>query len=225
MSIKLKALSLGLLAVVATSAFAVMNAGATVSGHFVTGSEHTFITGIEKETHKVHFVSEPGAKQLGCDVAQYTGTHKGTKTTTELTITPKWEKCQTTGGTEAKFDVHENGCYFVFTSRAGENDATVHVKCPPGNKIVITHPNCDIGIPEQTVGGVVGNGVTYTNQGISPEQWVTMDIKVSGIVATYENKICLFLGTNHNTAIMEGSVTVTGFSNAAHTVRTNITAT
>jgi len=226
MSMKLKVLGLGLLAMMATGAFAVMNAGATNSGHFVTGSEHTFITGIQgaagSKEHELHFISESGATKIGCDNSLYTGTHKGTKTTTELTITPSWSNCYTTGSNEAKWDVHENGCTLVFTSRAtpASNDATVDVKCPPSKAIEITHPNCLITVDPQTVGGAKENGVTYTNQGVSPEKWITMDIKVS-LATTYHGGVCVFLGTPH-TSTMEGSVTVTGFSNSLHTVRTDI---
>jgi len=223
MSIKLKALGLGLLAMVAMSAFAAMNAGATVSGHFVTGSEHTFITGIVQKgtTHDLHFVSE-GGSEIGCDSSQYTGTHKSvSKTTTELTITPAWDQCYTTpDGT--KFGVHENGCDLVFKSRAALGEATVNVNCASGKKIVITHPSCEISVPTQTVGGQLNNGVTYTNQN-DGTSWVTMDVKVN-VAAEYHNGFCVFLGTNH-TAVMEGAVTVTGFSNAAHSVRTSISAT
>lgn len=221
MGIKLKALGLGLIAMMAMCAFAAMNAGATVSGHFEFGSEHTFITGEEEE---LHFVSEGGSK-IGCLKSEYKGTHKSTsKTTTELTITPAWDECYTTpDGT--KFGVHENGCDLVFFSRAlpEANDATVTVTCPTAKKIVITHPNCDIEVGTQTVGGAAGNGVTYTTKTVENTHVITMDVKVK-VAATYHNGICIFLGTNH-TATMEGSVWVTGFSNAAHTIRTPITAT
>lgn len=230
MSMKLKALGLGLLAMVATSAFAAMNASATTDGHFVVGSHSAFITGehAKNTSHELHFRSEEGAERLGCDVAQYTGTHtndsKTPTTTTSLTITPKWEQCYTTNSS-TKFDIHENGCDFLFTARAAGSDATVHVKCPNKQKITITHPSCDISIPEQTVGGVAGNGVTYTNIQEPTYDYVTMHVKVSKITAEYHNGICVFLGTHHEKAIMEGSVTVTGFSNADHSIRTNITAT
>jgi len=224
MSMKLKALGLGILAMMAVGAFAVTNAGATVSGHFEFGSEHTFITG---EEEGLDFVADDGSK-IGCDEAKYTGTHKGTKTTTELTITPSWNKCYTTPTSgameEPTWDVDENGCHLVFTSRAlpAENDATVHVICPSATPITITHPNCNITVDPQTIGGEVGNGVTYTGQN-DGTPWVTLDVKVK-VAATYHTGLCIFLGTNH-TATMVGSVKVKGYSNAAHTVRTAISAT
>lgn len=230
MSMKLKVLGLGLLAMMATSAFAAMNAGATVSGHFTTGSEHTYITGTEEGAeHNLHFISESGASEIGCDDSEYTGTHKSaTKTTTELTITPDWEECYTTPNEgdpmEDTWGVHENGCDLRFTSRAlpEANDATVHVVCAPEKAIDITHPNCTITVGSQTVGGLANDGVTYTNKN-DGTPWVTMDVDVT-LKSQYHGGICIFLGTNH-TSTMLGEVTVTGYSDAGHLNRTAISAT
>ena len=231
MSIKLKALGLGLLAMVAMSAFAVMNAAAKTDGHFTFGSHNTVITG-EEGDHELHFRPEGGTdnERIGCDIAHYHGEHKTPvgqdTTTTELTITPTWSQCYTTGSPNTKFEVHENNCDLLFTSRKEpeKNDATVHVKCPTSPGIVITHPNCSIRVPAQTVGGAAGNGVTYTTQtetnGI---HWITLDVKVPGITTHYEGGICIFLGTTH-TSTMEGSVTVKGFDKATGN-QVNITAT
>lgn len=222
MSIKLKALGLGLIAMMAMGAFAVTNAGATISGHFEFGSEHTFITG---EEEGLHFVSEDN-KRIGCDKAEYKGTHKGTKTTTDLTITPNWDLCYTTPepgqSMEPTWGVHENGCHLVFRSAKTGDDATVYVNCPT-KAIEITHPNCNITVPTQTVGGKAGDGVTYTTTTTEGAHTITMDVKVK-VTVEYHEKLCVFLGTHHF-ATMEGAVNVTGFSNAAHTVRTGITAT
>ena len=179
---------------VAMSAFAV-NAGANTSGSFDFGSEHTFVTGIlGGPPHELHFVN--GESKIGCNHSTYSGTHKGTKTTTELTIVPNWTECYTTpDGT--KFDVHENGCHLQFTSRSLPDDATVHVVCPPTKAIVITHPNCEITVTPQTLGGQPGNGVTYTNQDVGvagKTDWVTMHVKVS-METQYHGGICVFLGT------------------------------
>jgi hypothetical protein len=235
MSIKLKALGLGLLAMLAVSAFAAVNAGANITGHFITGSEHTYVTGIQDPgtTDTVHFIADTGGKKIGCDKAIYTGTHKTEplappNTTTELTITPEWDQCYTTPNegesAEAKWNVDENGCDLIFRSvkEPETNDATVYVKCPENAAIVITHPNCTITVDTQTVGGAIGNGVTYTNKN-DGNPWITMDVKVK-LNTTYHGGICIFLGTPH-TATMEGAVTVTGFSNPQHTIRTGVSAT
>src|SRR6187549_186764 len=230
MSMKLKILGMAALATMAIGAFAAMNAGATVSGHFITGSEHTFVTGFHAKNseHELHFISESGTSKIGCDVATYSGTNKAsTKTATELTITPGWDQCYTTpkeGEPEPKWGVDENECKLVFKSRSlpEANDATVTVTCPAGKSIKITHPSCEITVAPQTVGGSAGNGVTYTNKN-DGTAFVTMDVKVS-LASTYHNGICVFLGTSH-TSTMEGSVTIKGYSDSAHTTRTAVSAT
>lgn len=225
MSIKLKVLGLGLFAMMATSAFAVVNAGATTSGHFTTASSPTFVTGFHQDepaAHELHFVSENG-ERIACEKRTYFGKHEGTKTTESLTITPSWDQCYTTPKTD-RWPVHENGCDLEFTSRAEpeKNDATVYIKCPTGKAIEITHPNCNITVATQEIGGEPGNGVTYTNEN-DGNAWITMNVDVTFAVQ-YHGGICIFLGTNHH-ARMVGDVTVTGYSNSTHTTRTGISAT
>jgi hypothetical protein len=221
MSIKLKALGLGLIAMLAMGAFSVMNAGATSSGHFTVGSHSTIIKG-EEGDHELHFRPENGTdnERIGCDVANYTGEHntpvgKDT-TTTELTITPAWSECYTTGSPTSKFQVDEGDCDLLFTSRAlpEANDATVHVKCVTSPGILITHGStCTIRVPPQTVGGAAGNGVTYTTKTeANGTHWITLDVKVK-VTSHYEAGFCVLLGTGH-TSTMEGSVTVKGFDKA-----------
>jgi hypothetical protein len=228
MSIKLKALGLGLLATMAMGAFAVMNAGATTGGHFTFGAHSVEIVGHESkndETHRVHFLAtggEPGDR-IGCDKVEYKGTHTNTAntTTTELTVTPSWSECYTTGNPGTKFEVHENGCDLVFTVRQlpETNDNTVHLKCPAGVKgVTITHPSCDITVPPQTPTG----GVAYKTVTENGVHQITLE-STAGLTTQYHSGICIFLGTNH-TASMTGSVTVTGI-NTATGQPTSITAT
>lgn len=215
MSLKLKALGLGLLAAMAMSAFAVMNAGAETGGHFGSSVTHTEISGVETAgtEHVLHFNKEGGAatERIGCDVDQYTGTVSGA-TATQITVTPKWEQCYTTGSPNTKFDIHENTCDFVFT--IGNNPGahnTAHVECTKaGDAFVITHPNCTITVPPQTV-----TGVSYTNLDNVPpaSDEVTLTSTVKGITAHYHAGICIFLGTTHKSE-MVGSVTVKGSNTA-----------
>lgn len=213
MSIKLKALGLGLLAAMAMSAVAVMNAGASTGGHFVSTEAHTNIEGFEgaePNPHVLHFNKEGGApgERIGCDVDKYTGTiSSAAKTATEITITPSWEQCYTTGSPNTKFEIHENKCDFLFTiSKTPLAHNTAHVKCQSaGEAFVITHPNCTITVPPQTV-----TGVTYTNITESRHE-VTLTSTVKGITAHYHAGICIFLGTTHKSE-MTGSVTVKGFN-------------
>ena len=224
MSMKLKILGLGLLAVMATSAFAVMNAGATTGGHFVSSVSHTIIKGTETPVIGVHVqeFAEEGSTSaeagIYCTESSYEGTANAA-TVTELTITPNWDKCHTTTKTE-NFTVTENGCDFNFTVRPEGHTKhnTVHLLCPVGKAIEIHHPNCTITVPAQTVEGVV-----YTRQPASGNpDWITLDSTVKGIESQYHGGICIFLGTSHK-SVMVGSVTVEGFNTAGEKV--SITAT
>ena len=224
MSMKLKVLGLGLLAVMATSAFAAMNASALTGGHFVSSVSHTIIKGKETPATGVHVLefSEEGStsaeSKIYCTESSYEGTVQSA-TVTELTVIPSWEKCHTTTRTE-NFTVTENGCDFNFTVRPEGNTKhnTVHVLCPPDKAIEIHHPNCTITVPAQTVEGVV-----YTRQPASGNpDWITLDSTVKGIESQYHGGICVFLGTNHKSE-MSGSVTVEGFNTAGEQV--SITAT
>ncbi|HEX9968478.1 MAG TPA: hypothetical protein VGB06_11110 [Solirubrobacterales bacterium] len=206
MSNKLKAIGLGLIAAMAMSAMAVVNATAEIGGHFVSSDPGTTsIVGSEGGTHVLHFVSEGGAEgsRIGCDNDSYTGSVSG-GTATAITITPAWSECYTTGTPGTKFDIDERGCDFSF--KVGKNPAghnTAEVICPAGTAgILITHPNCGIVVPPQSV-----NGVSYTNQGTPHE--VTLTSTVKGITTYYHSGACIFLGTNHKSE-MNGSVTVEG---------------
>ncbi|HYP55125.1 MAG TPA: hypothetical protein VEQ41_02330 [Solirubrobacterales bacterium] len=208
MSNKLKALGLGLIAAMAMSAMAVVNATAETGGHFVSSEAGTTnIVGSEGGTHNLHFVSEGGAEgsRIGCDNDSYTGSVSG-GTASTITIAPSWSNCYTTGSPETKFDIHENGCHFLFSvGKNPEGHNTAHVTCPAGVAgIRITHPNCGIVVPPQTV-----TGVSYKNENDPHE--VTLTSTVKNITAHYHSGICIFLGTKHSSE-MNGSVTVKGFS-------------
>jgi hypothetical protein len=210
MSNKLKALSLGLIAAMAMSAMAVVNATAQTGGHFVSSASSTTITGSEGGSHVLHFKSETGeaGSEIGCDNDSYTGSVTGT-TVTEITITPSWSNCSTTGSPNTKFDIDERGCDFKF--RVGLNAAghnTAEVACPATSAgFLITHPNCGIVVPPQTV-----TGVSYKNEG-TPHQ-VTLTSTVKNIKTYYHSGICVFLGTTHSSEMI-GSVTVKGTSGGA----------
>ncbi|HXR29681.1 MAG TPA: hypothetical protein VN752_00900, partial [Solirubrobacterales bacterium] len=115
MSLKLKALGLSVIAAMAVSAVAVMNASANTAGHFV--SEINNLTHVKGEegpgtAHRIHFVSHGLTGEIGCDNVSYTAVF--TNTTNSLTVTPNYSSCYTTGTNEAKWDVHENGCTYTF---------------------------------------------------------------------------------------------------------------
>lgn len=225
MSIKLKVLGLGLLAVVATSAFAAINASATIGGHFTNDATlgHATVTGTEATgtSHALAFVKKGGSagEEITCHTADYTGTVNA-PTVQSVSITPSWSNCTTgTEGTATSFDVHENGCILTFTSgKIGQASHTADVVCPgPIKYIDITHPQCTITIPEQTV-----SGITYTTTVENNKHALTMNVKAENITSHYEAGICVFLGTTH-VSEMKGSVTVHAANTAGEPV--NITET
>jgi hypothetical protein len=217
MSTRLKVLSLAITAALAVAGIGVINAAASMGGHFThdASSPHATIIGTETlPNHKLEFVS--GSSEITCDEASYHGVATA-QTTESLTITPKWNKCYTTASPETKFDVHENGCTLTFTiGREPESHHTVDVNCP-GSGFTITHPNCSIRVPGQTVRGVVYDTVVENGK-----HAITLTSTVENITTHYEGGICIFLGTNHS-ATMKGSVTVHGTDTLGNPV--NVTAT
>ncbi len=216
MSIKLKALGLGLIAAMAIGSFAVMNASAAVSGHFThdaAGGTAT-ITGNEGGTHRLKFSSDNGTP-IECDVAHYSGTVSAATTTT-LEVLPSYSQCHTEGAAPGTVTVDVNNCKFVFHSRTSGH-ATTGVNCPAGFNILVTHPNCTMRMPTQAL-----SGVTYGTATEGGKHTITLNATVGGITAHYEAGICIFLGTTH-TATMNGSATVEGLDSLNN--RVNITAT
>jgi hypothetical protein len=217
MSLKLKVLGLGLLATLAMSAVTVMNASATSTGHFTSDSvnETTTIVGSENATHFTEF-SIHGLTGIVCTETTYHGTFAG-NTSTHLTIIPHYTTCHTTGGPhDVNIDV--NGCSFTFTPG---HQGTVHVDCPVGKAIVITHPNCEITIPAQTV-GTAATGVTYTTDTENNKHTITLHANGVEVAAQFHGGLCVFTGTNH-TGTMTGSVTVKGFEDKLNGPQVNIT--
>lgn len=209
MSLKLKALGLGLLATMAMAAFAAVNATAQVGGHFVSDSPtgNTAITGTENPTVS-HFTEFTIGNQtpFGCHETSYDATVTG-NTVEDITVTPTYKGCLTTGGTTGEVIVDTNDCGFTFKiGKKSTAHNTVSIVCKKTTKhIVITHPNCTIRVPEQNL-----TGVSYTTDVQNGKHAITLDATVENITAHYEGGICVFLGTSQ-TSKYTGSVTVEGF--------------
>ena len=205
MSLKLKALGLGLLAVLATSAFA-MNASATGGGHFVSESAHTNIVGTESgATHRLHLTAVGSEGLIGCSTATYSGTAT-TATVSQLDITPSYAGCTTTG-TATAVTVTPNGCIYRFTTEVGGTNGTAHLICPAGKSLEIHHPNCTITVPGAPLNQNIP-GVHYTRVTENGKHAITLDVNVS-FTTEYHGGICIFLGTHHE-GKLNGSVTVIG---------------
>jgi len=200
---------LGLLAVIATSAFAVVNASAKIGGHFVThNSNHVIVKGSEVpgSNHQLEFSSHGLEGGIVCDEVTYSD-YTADETETEVTVAPSYAKCHTTGQNPGTTVVHVNGCDFKFTiakNTTGETEQTVDLNCPT-KPLEITHPNCTITIPTQTV----EEAVTYTPAAQDGVTTITLDVNAE-FATQYHGGICVFTGTSH-IGTLNGSATVRGF--------------
>jgi hypothetical protein len=216
MSIKLKALGLSLLAVLAASAFAVMNASAESqpTAHFTSGSHNTQVLVFENPTSGTHALelSQPGFTGIVCHEPSYAVTNIGT-TADHITVKPTYKKCTTTGGNPGSVTVHPNGCEFTFTTpnkESAKTEHTVTLNCPTGKSIQITHATCTVSIHHVEVKGV---GYTTTVESApgtigGPKHSITLTVNVA-FPQTRHGGFCSLLATNA-TGTLSGSATVFG---------------
>lgn len=226
MSIKLKALGLGLIAALAMSAFAVMSASATTGGHFISEQAHTLLKGSDEAANPTKFIAF--GQTVTCKKAVYHGTTTNA-TETEQTITPTYSECTHSLGTA---HVNMNGCDYLFTVRANPdvNDNTVHLVCTgaQGPTIQVTGPfgNCKIEVtPNQTPAG----GVAFKTGGSGSTHDIVADATTSGIHAVITEGggnffVCGTTSTTTSTATLDGNATLQGFATDG-TTQVGITAT
>jgi hypothetical protein len=223
MSLKLKVLGMGVLTTLALSAIAVVNASAERTGHFTHDAVgNAKVTGTENGTHIIKFHSDHGTP-IECTTAEYHA--EISNTTDEIQVTPTWSNCHTENST-TNIPVHVNGCKLKFTSNTKasvdppETHATAGLVCPEGVAgIVVTHPNCTMRMPPQTV----NHAVTYSTINLNEKHAITLNVTANtSVTAHYEGGICVFLGTTHQGS-MTGSATVHARNQAGEPV--NLTAT
>jgi len=232
MSLKLRALGLGLIAAAAMSAVAIMttiNAATTTTavaktgGHFVTDdpSGHTILKGEDKLANTPIFLDHHNkeAKVFCKKDLKYHGTITA-QTVTELTLTPTIsteDECVaeiTIGGGKQTFTAHidMNGCDFVFTIGETFNEHnTTHLKCPAGNDVRVTvtglfGSTCTITIKPQTpaIGTALHKG--------TDERELTLKPTLEGIHAEY-------LGGELACGAPNGTTTTKGTLNARISVK------
>lgn len=222
MNQKLKATSLGLLAMLAVGALSFGTANATTSGHFVSDVSHAVIELTEENSHQVVF-SIDGTPYI-CEETAYGGTLSAA-TATSLTVTPTYDQCKTEKGTAGEIVANVNGCDYVFSSNSKASThtptehATLVLQCPAGKAIVLKHPNCEITMPPQSFKGVT---FTTTVDPVSQKHELTVNTTISGSTTNFHAGACIFLGTSHQGA-MNGSTTLRATNTAGE--RVNLTAT
>jgi hypothetical protein len=209
MSIKLKALGLGLLATMALAGFMAMNATAEVGGHFTSEATHTILKGTDETGANRTELRVTGLTGFVCDGPTYEGTANAT-TVESITITPTYASgtCHTREGSTGNTSVDVNGCQYTFTiGTKSTGDNTVDLICPGEKKyIAVTHEGCEIRIPAVTK----LKGVAYNTVVIAGKHAITAKATVSGFEANFEAGFCILLGTAH-TGELIGSVNVQGF--------------
>lgn len=216
MSFKLKALGVALLAAMSVSAVAVMNASAATQGHFESDIDHTLIVGFEGGTHNLHLTNHGLSGEVGCTEDNYHATTTS-KTVTSITVTASYSGCTTTG-TQTSVPVDMNGCHYTFTvtSPVETTHSPVHVICPAGQAIKVTHPNCTVTVHPQTV----ESAVKYTTTKPVLHE-ITLDVTAQ--FTTTRHGLCQFIAPTNGTGTLGGSATVKGFDTEEKQV--NITAT
>ena len=222
MSLKFKALGLGLLAALAVSAVGVMNASANGNGHFVTtGNSHTFITGFAAPgtPHNLHLVNHGLEGEVGCATQSYPSHTISSETFTSITVTPSYAGCTTTSNGQA-VPVDVNGCTYTFTVALGttnNTEQTAHLICPAGKKIEITHPNCTVSVHPQTI----NTGLTYTTEGSGNTHGITMHVNIQ--FTQTRHGLCQFIAPTNGNGTLKGSVTVTAENTSQEHVPLTVT--
>jgi hypothetical protein len=230
MAMKLKALGLALAAAFALSAAAASTASAD-EVHSGSASGFTYAT---VDQYVANILDTPSGN-IKCSVTKghikYTGT-----TATEATVTGLAFSSCTAFGLTAHIDTM--GCTYTLTGSTS-NTGFVDIVCPTTaggvtHSITITPTQggnaiCHINVPEQRVAVNILNGPTTAAQPpIQPH--IPDDIAVEPeltdtITYTSERTLTLICPTDghHEDGVYTGSFTVTGFEDAAHTVRTGLT--
>ncbi|HEX5418114.1 MAG TPA: hypothetical protein VFZ25_20860, partial [Chloroflexota bacterium] len=175
-------------------------------GHFTSdaAASSTIIRGTEGGSHTTE-LTVPGLTGIVCEEAGYEGTVAGA-TAESVSVTPAYGKCKTTKGTAGEVNVDLNGCQYQFTiEKKSSGDNPADLVCSGATKfITVTHPNCEIRIPAQTV-----SGLAYTTTVESSKHAITVDATVKGLETNFEAGACVLLGTKKESEL-SGSVTVKG---------------
>jgi hypothetical protein len=142
---------------------------------FHSETAHTEIKGQQEGTDA--FITNAGT--VKCSSIIYTGT-ASVATPTEITVTPKYEKCTAFGFVSTPIDT--NNCHFTFISHP-TTPPVMHIVCPTA-PITMTAFNCWTTVGSQTV----NSGIGYTNNGAGTTRDVTAELNISGLSYTQHPK-------------------------------------
>ena len=186
------------------------SAGAEGGGDFDLGEGAVVVKGFQDAEHFIESGSESGAQSY-CNTGVVEG--EVTEGTLEaIALFAGSAECYTTGSPKNTFSYHQNGCYLTLTvGREAEKDNTAYGVCPKG-PAEITHPNCVIEVPAQTV-----SSVSYDSVELEGKHAITLTVTTEKITSHYEGGICQLLGTTHSTSL-NGSAILQAFNEVGEPV-------
>jgi hypothetical protein len=202
----IKALGLGLLAVLAVSTAAAPAASANPFFHGEFAG--TFLTGAQ--TGIVANVLTTDLGEMKCNVVKFGGM-QAPMTTTTMTLKPNYEECQMAGENAV---VTLNGCRYTFhlEEQAEPIEARMGIECPAGEELEIDTPECTTTIPPQEP----RKEVTFTNEGAGTTRAVVADLNVSGIHYVEHGAGCASQKQTTENGTYTGVITVKGEDSEEH---------
>ena len=227
MTRNLKALGLALAAVFAMSAVSAAGAQATVA-HFTGGSEPTYLTAETDPGANPHHIFNTEFGEWNCDMFEAEGQAAATGTTATFTNIEEWGTTGDTGGPCEAFglemELNFNSCHYTFhagTWNGTDATGTRDIQCTnAGDEIEVIVAGgglCDVTIPPQN--GI--NNITYTNAKTGNFEEVTIHTTSNNI--EYEGHGLFCEEEAFSNGEYEGTATIKGYSDAAHTTQTDVT--
>jgi hypothetical protein len=212
---KFKALGLALVAVFAMSA---LTASAASAVNFKGESNPTHVTGATGLIENVFATTGGTVKCKNVNIKDEV--ELKTELTT-ISAEPVYTNCTASGQTTT---IAFNGCKYNFTA-SSTTAGNVSITCPAGKEIVVSVGDpgviCTIKIKAQTPGVSTIDYAAGTSGGKAD---VTITSTVDQIEYTSSGSVCGTAGTFKEAGAGKytGTVTVSGYSNAAHTTLTGV---
>jgi hypothetical protein len=167
MTLRLKALGLALMAVIAIGA---VSATAAQAGEFTAEKYPATITGTPLAKHQFHFI----AGTVTCNSTMFHGNLAAASNT--LTLKAEYSECSTPGGA---VNVFMNSCDYVLhageTLEEGTVDGSLDIKCAEGDEIEFKEPGsgCIVKLPPQ----IGTTTLKYTNHKVGKDFDLDVDIE------------------------------------------------
>jgi hypothetical protein len=209
MTRNLKVLGLALVAALALTAVL----ASAASAQFTSSSEHTILSGSQKENTNDVFTAGEGFGGITCVNATFTGTGTGTSAETQE-ITPHYENCKDSFGRTV--DVAPNEFLYTFTSGANKGKVDVSgemtLRVTSGGSVV-----CTVVIKGQT-----DSGISFTNLGGT--KGVETTSHSTNVVSTTSGGFfnCGISNGEHRNGTYDGTEIITGANTSEAAVEISV---